>query len=122
MRLFCVLSIIIDRCADCDALDDGTVTEDEESALCILVHILGECGEPKLFAPLLRLLAGDRDKIDQLFGDMLTETVDKILISIFDGRPAVFALPHEQPASQRFLSRCSVQRLDLSGGEGGLAD
>ena len=93
---------IINRCADCDALDDGTVTEDEESALCILVHILGECGEPKLFAPLLRLLAGDRDKIDQLFGDMLTETVDKILISTFDGDPQSLLCLMNNPQADDF--------------------
>ncbi len=65
--------------------EGAAVTEEEEEALCILLHICGELRATAVFRPLLRLLAGDRDLLEVLIGDSLTETMPKILIAIFDG-------------------------------------
>lgn len=76
---------ITERCIACRDLDDGTVSVTEQNALIILIHIVGELKEPKLFAPLLRLLARDAETLDTLIGDSLTETVPQILVETYDG-------------------------------------
>jgi uncharacterized protein DUF1186 len=50
------------------------------------LHVLAAARCTALYRPLLRLLRLDRAKyLDELFGNALTETVPRALISIFDG-------------------------------------
>ena len=70
------------------------ITEAESRALCILVLVCGELRDPRVHRPLLRLLACDGDKVDRIFGDMITESMTGILISTFDGStPSRYAAP-----------------------------
>ena len=59
--------------------------DDRESALFLIIHILGELGEQQAFAPLMDMLAGDPGRIEEVLGDAVTENLPQILISVFDG-------------------------------------
>ena len=59
--------------------------DDRESALFLIIHILGELGEQQAFAPLMDLLDGNFDRVEAALGDAVTENLTQILISVFDG-------------------------------------
>ncbi|MDA1098799.1 MAG: DUF1186 domain-containing protein [Proteobacteria bacterium] len=54
-------------------------------ALLFIIHILGELRETQAFAPLMELLNGDPDRLEEALGDAVTETLQNILISVYDG-------------------------------------
>lgn len=72
-----------------DILRDYTLgrplTIDRERAIFLIVHILGELGEQTAFAPLTDMLACRREGAWSILGDATTESLQKILISVFDG-------------------------------------
>lgn len=69
------------------AASDHSVTPDESDSLFLIVHILGELREQQAYRPLVELLRQDRQTLDELFGDAITETMPQIMISLFDGDP-----------------------------------
>jgi hypothetical protein len=73
------LNILRDHAEGRDAIDD------RENALFLIIHILGELGEQRAFAPLMDLLAGEPERIEAVLGDAVTENLAQILISVFDG-------------------------------------
>ena len=73
------LSVLRDRAEGRPAVDD------REDALFFIIHILGELGEQRAFAPLTDLLAGEPERIEAVLGDAVTENLAQILISVFDG-------------------------------------
>src|SRR5262245_2923184 len=69
---------VLERCAA-----GGTLSEAEENAIIQLVHVRGEIGDRRAFDPLIGLLlALDRDTVEGLLGDTLTETVPGILMRL----------------------------------------
>jgi hypothetical protein len=71
---------LLQRCAD-----NSLVRPEEEDAIFLIVHILGELGEKRTFQPLMDFLAGDQERVDRIIGDAVTENLPKILIGTFDG-------------------------------------
>ncbi|HEX9867751.1 MAG TPA: DUF1186 domain-containing protein [Candidatus Tectomicrobia bacterium] len=71
---------LLQRCAN-----NTPVSHEEESAIFLIVHILGELGEKEAFQPLMNFLAGDQERVNRVIGDAVTENLPKILISTFDG-------------------------------------
>jgi uncharacterized protein len=71
---------LLQRCAN-----NTPVSPEEEDAIFLTVHILGELGEKEAFQPLMNFLAGNQERIDRVIGDAVTENLPKILISTFDG-------------------------------------
>ncbi len=59
--------------------------DDRDFALFVIIHILGEWGEQRAFAPLMDMLAGEPERVEEALGDAVTENLSQILISIFDG-------------------------------------
>lgn len=57
-------------------------TDQEKDAFCVLVHVLGEIGDARAFRPLMQVLALPRDDIDPLLGDSITESLDRVVISL----------------------------------------
>ena len=49
------------------------------------VHVLAAARRTELFNPLLRLVKRDRDDLDRLLGDAVTESLPRLLISVYDG-------------------------------------
>lgn len=63
-----------------------------EQAVFFAVHLLGERSETSAFPAICRLL-GDGAATEQVLGDAITETLSRILISIYDGDlPALQAI------------------------------
>jgi len=65
-----------------DRIAQSTSNEDEERALAVLVQVLAEIGDERAFLPLMRLLRTRSEDRFELFGDILTETMGNVLISL----------------------------------------
>jgi hypothetical protein len=80
-----------DRIADAvlDVLDRSSrapgLTEAEAELLFWGLHILAAAQDTRAYRPLIRLLHADGDTLDTLLGDVMTTTLTKVLISVFDG-------------------------------------
>jgi uncharacterized protein YecA (UPF0149 family) len=61
----------------------------EDRALAVLVHVLGEIGDSRAFAPLMRVLKLPAEELDRLLGDSVTETLGSVLISLVGDRASV---------------------------------
>ena len=62
----------------------------EDRSLMVLVHVLGEIGDERAFAPLMRVLALPPEETDRLLGDTVTETLGSVLISLVGDRASAF--------------------------------
>jgi len=71
---------LLKRCAD-----NTPVRPEEEEAIFLVVHILGELGEKRAFQPIMDFLVGDQKRWDRILGDAVTENLPQILISTYDG-------------------------------------
>ena len=67
------------------AAEGNTLTEDQISALFYLIHMFGEKNEATAYAPLLEFLNGDKEIVEDVLGDAVTENLAGIIISVFDG-------------------------------------
>lgn len=67
----------------------GTSSEVEEDSLAILVHVLGEIGDERVFEPLMRVLALPPEDIGRLLDDVITMSLGNILISLAGDRASV---------------------------------
>ncbi len=77
--------------------------EAEEHLVFFALHILGWAREPKLHAPLMRLLRWPEQQIDHLLGDAQTETLGSIVAGGFNGHAEdLFDLARE-PERNEFL-------------------
>lgn len=70
----------VERAAEAPLEDEA-----EENLVFFALHILGWAREPKLHAPLMRLLHRPEAEIDHLLGDAETETLGSIIAGAFDG-------------------------------------
>ena len=66
----------------------GRSSDVEDRALTVLVHVLGEIGDGRAFAPLMRVLKLPTEELDRLLGDAVTETLGSVLISLVGDRAA----------------------------------
>jgi len=58
---------------------------EEEEALFFIIHLLGEIGDPAAFAPIMDFVRGDATIVEYVLGDAVTEYLNGILISTYDG-------------------------------------
>ena len=65
--------------------ENTPLSDAEEQAIFLIVHLLGEIGDKRAFPVLLDFLQADQDRINDVLSDALTETVPSIVISTFDG-------------------------------------
>src|SRR5580700_3322065 len=61
------------------------LSEDDATLLFRGLHVSGVCRDQLAFRPLLRVLARPSDELEWLFGDGLTQTMTRIVTSVFDG-------------------------------------
>jgi uncharacterized protein len=64
-------------------------TDEEDASLSVLVHVLGEIGDPRAFLPLMRVLALPPDELDILLGDVVTGSLGNVVISLVGDRALV---------------------------------
>jgi uncharacterized protein len=65
-----------------DRIAQGASDEHEDRALVMLVVMLGEIGDERAFQPLMRVLRLPTEEIDVLFGDVLIDTLGRVVISL----------------------------------------
>ena len=63
-------------------LDD----EAEGNLVFFALHILAAAREPRLHGPLMRLLHRPNDEIEKLLGDVETDSLDAMIVGVFDGQ------------------------------------
>lgn len=63
----------------------GTLSEEDDLLLFRGLHILGGAREERAFTPLLRLLRLPSEEIERLLGDVVTETLPRIVAGCFNG-------------------------------------
>ncbi len=85
--------------------DDETCADDEP--LFFIIHLLAEFGETRAFAPLTQFLVKDSDRVDAVLGDSATETLEQVLLSLFDGDVEAVHRVIEAPEADPFV-RCSM--------------
>jgi hypothetical protein len=90
---------------------DGTDRREQtENALVIAVHLLGEKAETAAFASLCRLLR-DQSGAEQVFGDAVTTTLPRVLISTYDGAFATLASLIEDAGADEFVRDAAMQAM-----------
>jgi hypothetical protein len=91
-------------------------------ALFYVVHLCGEKREERAYAPLCQLIAED-EAIEDLLGDAVTETLNGILINVFDGDPEPLTRAIESEAGDEFARAAALEALGyLVRSRGALSD
>ncbi len=60
---------------------------DDGDAIFFVVHLLAQFREKRAYRPLMRLFSLDSARLYRILGDVTTETLPSIAISVFDGDP-----------------------------------
>ena len=90
---------------------DGTdISQRTEQALFLVLHLLAEKGETRAFGPLCRLLA-DAETADLILGETITENLQGILISLFDGNAAALRTLFETEQADDFVRDAAMVAL-----------
>ncbi len=89
----------------CAESDEESFPEDEP--LFFIIHLLAEFGETRAFAPLTQFLVKDPDRVDAVLGDAATETLEQVLLSLYDGDVEAMCRVIEAPEADPFV-RCSM--------------
>ena len=67
------------------AAHSEVVDDRDASALFFIIHLLAEMKVTEAYEPLMRLLGREKEVIEKILRDAVTETSHKIIISVFDG-------------------------------------
>lgn len=66
-----------------------SISDGVRSPLLLVVHLLAEFEEQKAFPPLIKFLRSDPERVEAALGDAITETLSRVIISIYDGNLAL---------------------------------
>jgi hypothetical protein len=88
---------LLDRYANGTDRSEGT-----KEALFFAVHLLGEKAETGAFQPLCRLMR-DKEACEDMLGDTITETLERIVISTYDGDVALLKAVIEDTTAGEFV-------------------
>jgi hypothetical protein len=77
------------------------------------LHILGGRRQPAIFQPLIRFLRGPQERVDELLGDAIAETLTGILAGSFDGDVAALCGLVEDVDVDPFVRDAALQALVL---------
>jgi hypothetical protein len=83
--------------------------DDREGALFFVIHILGELEERRAFAPLMDLLNGEPERVEAVLGDAITETVQMLIISVFDGNLNALYKVINNPSADEFARNATFR-------------
>ncbi len=79
-----VIPVFLDCLTESAESDDRSCEHD--GALFCVTHLLAEFREQRAFAPLMKLLAEDGERVEAIFGDLVTDGLAQLVISVFDGQ------------------------------------
>jgi hypothetical protein len=66
---------------------DGEANSNEENALLVIFHLLGEWREQSAYRPLAEMLRRSPDQVDHLLGEAIAQTIHRVMAGVFDGDP-----------------------------------
>ena len=92
-----------------DYADVRDAIDDREQALFFIIHILGELGERRAFAPLMDLLDGAPERLEAVLGIAITETAQKLIISVFDGNVNALYKVINNPSADEFARNATFR-------------
>ena len=92
-----------------------------EGALFYAFHLLGEWHETAAYRPLARLLALEKDEVEEILGDARTETVQRVMAQVFDGDPQPLHEVIEAEPADPFVRSRMLETLALLVLRGALA-
>jgi hypothetical protein len=82
-------------------------------ALFWVFHLLGEWREKSAYRPLARLLAMDAEELDEILGDAITSTSQRVMAAVFDGDPAPLYEVIEAENADPFVRSCMLETLAM---------
>ncbi|WP_343716840.1 DUF1186 domain-containing protein [Inquilinus sp.] len=101
--------------------DGNDRSEDIETVLFFVIHLLGERMETRAF-PVLCRLARNREAMDRILGEAITETFDRILIGTYDGDLAPLKAVIEDAAAGEFVREAAFEALAYHCRMGAISD
>jgi uncharacterized protein len=103
------------------AVGGNRSTEAMDTVFYIL-HLCGEKGEERAYAPLCQIIADD-EMIEDLLGDAVTETLTGILVGVYDGDVAPLKQAIEAEKGDEFARAAALEALGyLVRAKGALGD
>jgi yecA family protein len=104
------------------ALDDATngvyLMPRQSQLLFFGVHALGAAGYQGLYRPLLRFLQQPESEVEPILGDATTESIPRVIVSVFDGDVAPLVQAIENRAADgivRWILFSALARLTFDG-------
>ena len=91
------------------AANRSQLSDEEDLALVYIVHLLGEFAEPAAFGPLVAFLRGDPQCANDALGESITETLNGILISTFDGNRGLLEDLIEDTGVDQFVRAAALE-------------
>jgi hypothetical protein len=91
------------------AASRSQLSDEEDLALVYIVHLLGEFAEPAAFGPLVAFLRGDPERANDALGESVTETLNGILISTFDGNRGLLEDLIEDTGVDQFVRAAALE-------------
>jgi uncharacterized protein len=102
-------------------VDGEDRSEDAETALFFILHMLGERGETRAFAPICRL-ARDTEAVETVLGDGITESLAAILIGTYDGDPGALRNLIGDPKANIYARAEALQAMGFLTASGRIAE
>lgn len=87
------------------------VAKGVRGSLLLLLHLLAEFGEEKAFPLLINFLRSDPNELEEELGDAITETLPRVLISLFDGDIEILKNLILDPEVDQFVRCAGIEAL-----------
>lgn len=107
---------LLERCAS-----GADRSQSTRNALFFMAHLLGERRETRAFPGLCRLLE-DKELSESVLSEAVTETLNKILISTYDGDPDLLKSVIESPAADEWARGAAIEAMAYLGRSGVLSE
>ena len=85
----------------------------DPDALFFMFHLLGEWRAKSAYWPLAVLLRSPRDVLEPILGDSITETVHRVMASVFDGDPEPLYAIIRDPEADEFVRAKMCQTIAM---------
>ncbi len=86
----------------------GGCSAEEEGSIFFVVHLLGEMAAPEAFPHIMDFITGDPEVVRAVLGDAVTEYLNGILISTYDGDEARLRGCIEDPGVEEYVRSAAL--------------
>ena len=83
-------------------------SDEEEGSIFFVVHLLGEMAAPEAFPHIMDFITGDPEVVRAVLGDAVTEYLNGILISTYDGDEARLRGCIEDPGVEEYVRSAAL--------------